>query len=198
MTTPQDLNTLIRSRRSVYPKQYSRQAVDQEIIAQMLENANWAPNHRKTEPWRFVVFGGSQLETLAQFQAEQYKLHTPAEAFDQAKYDKVLVNFSSPAYAIAIALKRHEKLLPEYEEIAAVSCAVQNMLLTAAAYGLGAFWSTGGITNLAPAKVPFFEWAGLPLGEEDLLMGFVMVGHYEVEIPDNARKPIQEKCIWRI
>lgn len=30
----------------------------------MLEAANWAPTHGKTEPWRFVVLGRAAQEEL--------------------------------------------------------------------------------------------------------------------------------------
>ena len=62
-----EINRLIRERRSVYPAQYSGEKVDDSIIKQMLENANWAPNHKKTEPWRFTVFSGEGLKQLAKF-----------------------------------------------------------------------------------------------------------------------------------
>ena len=53
-------------------------------------------------------------------------------------------------------MKRHaDKNIPEFEEIAAVACAVQNMHLTAAAYNVGCYWTTGGVTNNEAAK-PFF------------------------------------------
>jgi len=35
-----------------------------------------------------------------------------------------------------------KELVPEFEEIAAVSCAVQNMWLSCWAYGIGAYWSS--------------------------------------------------------
>ena len=44
---------------------------------------------------------------------------------------------------MAICRKRGDNpKIPELEEIEAVACAVQNMHLTAAAAGLGAFWSS--------------------------------------------------------
>lgn len=49
---------LIRSRRSIYPTMYSDVEVDDSNINEILENANWAPTHRITEPWRFLVAMG--------------------------------------------------------------------------------------------------------------------------------------------
>ena len=51
-----EINRLIRERRSVYPAQYSGEKVDDSIIEQMLENANWAPNHKKNRTLAFHRF----------------------------------------------------------------------------------------------------------------------------------------------
>ena len=57
------------------------------------------------------------------------------------------------SHIIAVGMKRDEKKsVPEVEEIGAVFCAIQNMYLTATAYGVGAYLSTGGITYFEEAK----------------------------------------------
>src|SRR4051812_6771845 len=68
-----EINELIHKRRSVFPKDYTGERVSDEIVRQMLENANWAPNHKMTEPWGFVVFTGGGINKLAEFQGECYK-----------------------------------------------------------------------------------------------------------------------------
>lgn len=44
------------------------------------------------------------------------------------------------------------KNIPEVEDIEAVACAVQNMYLSVTAYGLGGYWTTGGVTYKEEAK----------------------------------------------
>ena len=47
------LMDIIRTRRSVFPPLYaSDKEVPRSIIEKILEAANWAPSHKKTEPWR--------------------------------------------------------------------------------------------------------------------------------------------------
>ena len=36
----------------------------------MLEAANWAPNHGKTEPWRFVVMGKESTQEMVDLSAK--------------------------------------------------------------------------------------------------------------------------------
>lgn len=187
----EELNHLIRHRRSVYPKQYNDRVVPKEIVEQLLENANWAPNHGKTEPWRFFVFTGKQLQKLGELHASLYKKTTAEEAFNEVKYQKLLQNPPKASHVIAICLKRQVGgRIPEVEEIEAVACAVQNMYLTATAYGVGCYWSSGGATYSEEFKEHF------GLGTQDRLLGFFFLGYTDSEIPDSTRGPIAEKVTW--
>jgi nitroreductase len=192
MTYPIDsINDLIRNRRSTFPKQYDPNVeVDEAIVRQVVENATWAPSHGNIQPWRFVVFSGAGREKLAQFQAETYK-NESGENFKQPTYDGLLANPLKASHVIALCLKRDpNKKFPEIEEISAVACAVQNMYLTVTAYGLGGYWTTGGVTYKPSAK-SFFG-----LGEDDKLMGFFYIGAIAVASPAKDRAPIDEKVEW--
>jgi len=190
MSLIETTNQLIRSRRSVYIPQFdASKPLEDALVWQILENANYAPTHKKTEPWRFVVFKGEGLQKLAQFQADLYKEKNTGEKFNEGTYQKLLANPLKASHIIAIGMKRHEGV-PEIEEIAAVACAVQNMYLTATAYGVGGYWGSGGVTYYPEAK-SFFG-----LGENDKLMGFFYLGHIAKASPENPRKPIQEKVTW--
>ena len=187
-----EVNELIRSRRSVFPKDYSGEKVDDKVVRQMLENANWAPTHKFTEPWRFVVFTGDGLKKLADFQSACYKEVTQAKgSFDEKKYEGLKTKPFECSHLVAIGMKRDEKKsLPEWEEMGAVFCAVENMYLTATAYGIGCYLSTGGITNFEEAKA-FFG-----LGKEDKLLGFLHIGIPKGDLSEGKRKPIEEKVKW--
>ncbi len=189
---PSEIDILIRTRRSVYPKDYSGEVVSDEIINQLLENANWAPTHKQTEPWRFVVFSAEGLKKLALFQSECYKRVTIASGkFNEDRYRALQTKPLESSHIIAVGMKRDAaKRLPEWEEMGAVFCAVQNMYLTATAYGVGCYLSTGGITNFEEAK-SFFG-----LGPEDKLCGFLHVGIPKGKSPDGKRKPVDEKVKW--
>lgn len=52
------INHIIRTRRSIFPPSYIQKEIPQEILENILENANYAPTHKRTEPWRFIVFRG--------------------------------------------------------------------------------------------------------------------------------------------
>ena len=189
---PEEINVLMRQRRSIYPIDYTGAIVPDSVIEQMLENANWAPNHKLTEPWRFVVFTGAGLKALAAFQSECYKQVTSSNGtYKEDRYLALLTKPMESSHVIAVGMKRDEGMrLPEWEELGAVFCAVQNMYLTATAYGVGCYLSTGGITNFEEAK-SFFG-----LSNEDKLCGFLHIGMPKGAVPDGRRKPIADKVKW--
>ena len=187
---PEAFNALVRTRRSVFPKQFVPGGkVPDAIIEEVLENAIWAPTHKLTEPWHFVVFTGDGLKQLAEFQSAMYQ-HIAGSNFKEDKYVKFQTQPLLASHIIAICMKRHASV-PEVEEIAAVACAVQNIYLSVTAYGYGGYWTTGGVTYMPEAK-SFFG-----LGEEDKLLGFFYVGVIGVPSVAGKRMAVTEKTEWR-
>lgn len=188
----EEFNLLVRSRRSVFPKDYTGEKVDDAIIRQMLENANWAPTHKFTEPWRFIVYSGEGRKKLADLQADVYKKKTMADGtFKEERYQNLLTKPFESSHVILVYMKRDEKRsVPEIEEVGAVFCAVQNMYLTAAAYGVGCYLSTGGIT--------FFEEsnAAFGLSAEDRIVGFFHVGIPKHSNQTGRRNSVDAKVMW--
>ncbi|MBY0435642.1 MAG: nitroreductase family protein, partial [Cyclobacteriaceae bacterium] len=140
----------------------------------------------------FTVFTGEGLQKLAAFQAACYKQVTEANGtFRDDRYESLRTKPMQSSHIIAIGMKRDEKnSVPDWEELGAVFCAIENMYLTATAYGVGCYLSTGGVTNLEEAK-PFFD-----LLPNDKLCGFLHVGCIKGTLPDGKRSPLQEKVKW--
>lgn len=191
MMNPDLFNELVRNRRSVFPDQLipGKKAED-EIIKEILVNATWAPNHGQQQPWQFTVFTGEGLKKLAAFQSELYK-QDAGDQFKEITYNKLLQNPLKASHIIAIGMKRTTtKNIPEIEDIEAVACAVQNIYLSVAAYGLGGYWTTGGITYNEKAK-SFFG-----LGEQDRLLGFFYIGYVALPSTGATRLPVEQKVFW--
>lgn len=178
---------LIKKRRSVFPAQYSNQAINKSEIEKILESANWAPTHKKTEPWRFKVFWQNSKEELGQFLAKKYK-ETETNP-KNIKIKKLLDNPRRSAAVIAICMQRDPKeSLPEWEEIAATSMAVQNMWLCCTEMGIGCYWSSPGLIK--------YMGEFIELADGEKCLGFLYMGRYEEEISVGERKPIQDKVVW--
>lgn len=191
MMNPDWFNGLARSRRSVFPDQFDAgKKVDDGVVREILINATWAPNHGQTEPWQFTVFTGAGLSQLAKFQSELYRQEAGND-FSEAKYAKLQQQPLRASHIVAIGMKRTiTKRIPEIEDIEAVACAVQNIYLSVTAYGLGGYWTTGGITYLEKAK-SFFG-----LGGEDKLLGFFYIGQVAIPATGAKRRPVEEKVKW--
>ena len=185
------ISDLIRKRRTIKPKQFSDREVEDAQIRMMLENANWAPTHGMTEPWRFTVFRGESRRRLADFLAETYRSLCTPDAFKQNKYEGMRENAVISPVVIAIGMKRQaSEKISELDELHAVACAVQNLHLTAAALGLGGFWST----NVAATSDPMREFLGLD--EKDRALGLFYVGYPSCDWPSGNRTPVDEKVQW--
>ncbi|HEU5293033.1 MAG TPA: nitroreductase [Cyclobacteriaceae bacterium] len=190
--TPSELNTLVKSRRSTFPKDYTGEKVDDAIVQQMLENANWAPTHKFTEPWRFIVYTGEGRKKLAELQATVYKQKTELDGtFKEERYQNLLTKPFESSHVILVYMKRDEKKsVPEIEEMGAVFCAVQNMYLTGAAYGVGCYLSTGGVTFFPEANAAF------GLSPEDRIVGFFHIGMPKSTNLVGRRNPVEGKVTW--
>ncbi len=182
------ISETIKNRRAVFPAQYNDQPISKEEVLTILESANWAPTHKRTEPWRFKVFHGVSQIALGKFISETYKQTT--ENFSEFTYNKFMDNPVKAGCVIAICMQRDPKeSIPEWEEIAATAMAVQNMWLTAHDMGIGAYWASPGVLKYMDKFIQMED------GEQCL--GFFYLGKYDDELPEGTRKStIEEKTVW--
>merc|ERR1719322_1065118 len=145
--------TLIKSRRSIMPKDYSGEEVSQEEIERLLEAANWAPTHHRSEPWRYVVIQGGNGVNDYLDMIENWYSDNKEQVSDQEynHYSKKISNVRNSwpgkvSHLIVIGMKRQalaDKKLPEWEEICAVASSVQNLHLALTSVpGMAGFWSS--------------------------------------------------------
>lgn len=186
-----EVSDLIKNRRTIYPEQFSDRKVHKEQIELLLNNAQWAPTHGNTQPWRFKVFTENGLQRLSDFLAKTYLEITPKEEQNDMKLAKMITRPLKSSVVIAICMERQkeEKIL-EIEEIEAVACAIQNLHLSCTAYGLGGFWSTPKL--IYTSQMNDF----LKIGEKDKCLGLFYIGYPSIEWPKAHRKPIEYTTEW--
>lgn len=188
------ISRIIRSRRSIYADEFVSKEVPANILQEILTNAIWAPTHKMTEPWRFIVLQGTQLVKFGNYMAAYYRSYYQAKMSDAAFETKYAFLRNYPLNAacmIGVILVRSKTvLLPEWEEVAAVSSAVHNMALTCTAFGLGSYWNTSG------ASVDYV--AGLGLADNERSLGLMMVGYPDENIPPSKKRrtPVDQKVTW--
>ena len=178
---------IIKKRRSVFPVQYNDSPIAKEDIEKVLEAGNWAPNHKCTEPWRFKVIQGDGKKRLGIFLSKKYEELDPKPKAMKVK--KLQENPQMASAIIAICMQRDPKeSLPEWEEVAAVAMAVQNMWLQCTEMGIGSYWSSPGLIKYMDEF--------LSLNEGEKCLGFFYMGNFDGELTEGKREPIASKTEW--
>jgi nitroreductase len=146
MNKAEVLKEIIEQRRSIFPKDYTEAEISQEILDEILNSASFAPNHKRTKPWRFKIFKGEEKAKLASEMQEIYKSTQAPQVFLEKKYNDIGFKINKADVVVSIVVN-FSGMVPEWEEIAAVSMAVQNMYLTCTANNIGCYWSSPKIVD---------------------------------------------------
>lgn len=135
--TPAELAELIRSRRSSMLIDAQRD-VPRDIVEQLLELVTWAPNHKRTWPWRLAVLTGDTRRTLGESIAEVMA----AQGDDAPKVEKTRTKYLRSPVVIAAGAAPGDSPGRTAENRYAVAAGLQNLLLAAHAHGLAALWGS--------------------------------------------------------
>ncbi len=161
----------LTTRRTIHD--YAPEPVDEAALMRALEAALTAPNHRMTEPWRFILVGPQTRAEIAEIAVAVKE--QKGQLTEDAK-DRVRAKVLNPAELIVLVQAVDEDPDTEREDYAAIACAVQNLTVSLWADGIGSKWSTGGVTRTdqtyavlgvtRPAeRIVGFLWVGVPSGE---------------------------------
>ncbi|GGK68223.1 5,6-dimethylbenzimidazole synthase [Amphritea balenae] len=129
-------------------RHFRSDAVDPEVIKQMLIAAHHAPSVGLMQPWRFLRVSDNDLRQQLHQLVDEERAHT-AEAMGERKNEfmklKVEGILDCAEVIVAALPDDREKYvfgrrtLPEMD-LASLSCAIQNMWLVARAEGIGMGW----------------------------------------------------------
>jgi nitroreductase len=182
-----------RTRRTVKPHMMdSSREIDRTLLMEILEDANWAPTHGVTQPWRFHVFTGDARPALGDALMSIYDRITPSDEVRQEKRTKLHANCEQAPVIIAVAARIEPNgKISTLDELCATACAVQNLLLSSHQRGLGSFWST----SAAGCAGEFLTWLGLDSTHRAL--GLVFLGYpREGSVPNSTRIPLTQRVIF--
>jgi hypothetical protein len=164
----EDITNLIETRRSHFAKEFNGTIATNSLIESIITNANWAPSHKLTMPWHFIVFEGTSMLTLTNKILEIQTSKNPE--MEEAKISKIKNIPQNVSHSIASCLKPSFKV-PLWEEYCSIGAAVQNMYLTLNTQNdFGGYWTTGNATNSQEMK----DYLGLEETHEHL--GFFFIG----------------------
>jgi nitroreductase len=169
------LDTLVRSRRTSMLVDPSR-PVPHELVTRLCELATWAPNHKRTWPWRFALLEGEARARLGDAIADAME-----QRGDPA--DKVLKTrgkyLRTPA-TLVVGTAEGDSPLRTAENRDAVAAGIQNLLLGATAAGLASYW--GSCPKGADQVVA--ELCGWPVGTHVTAIVYLGWASSEVQAPE--------------
>lgn len=148
-------------------------APDAEQRALMLRAALRAPDHGQLRPWRFITVEGEARVKLGELFASALAVDPAckAEALDKAR----AMPLRAPLLLVVVARFSEHPKVPRAEQLLSAGCAAHSLLLAAQELGFGAIWRTGDLTQ-HPRVL-----AGLGLGGNEQIVGFLYVGSFEGE-----------------
>lgn len=185
-----DAITAISTRTSV--RRFRPDPVPTTAIQQLLDCAVRAPNHKLTEPWRFVVLTGAARDRLAEIRARhrRKRFADPAGPEAEAAADKVLREArETPVYIVVITAVSTDEITRE-DDYAATMMAIANLMTAARSLGLGTYLRTGGVMR----DPDLLALAGVQ--ESFRVVGILSLGYPAEEETPRRRRPAGEVTRW--
>jgi nitroreductase len=186
-----ELEQLIKGRRTIHD--FQTREVSSELVRKALEMGIWAPNHKLTCPWAYYSF--SKVESAAQRRllgeiSFEYKCRKNPQLVGNDTIKALEVQkFVDIPELIWLLQKNSADARQEFEDYAAVACAVQNIGLYLWQAQVGCKWTTGPMT-----KDPrMFECASLS-STEFLSRGFLWIG-YPAKVPKAQPRQLTELAL---
>ncbi|WP_058308824.1 nitroreductase family protein [Gracilibacillus massiliensis] len=182
-----ELRQLIKERRSI--SSYQDKEVSNELIEELLDTAVWVPNHKLTEPWRFVFIQGEAKKKLAEINRQVALSKSNSNSDEELEivgnnaYQKII---SVPFLFFVINNLHPQEKLRE-EDYASTSCVIQNFSLLAWEQGLSTFWKSG--------KLAYCEETAELIGlkENERVVGQIHVGYPAKSQSPVPRVPAKER-----
>ncbi len=135
--SPDDFAALARSRRTNMFVDRDR-PVPESLVAELCELAQWAPNHKRTSPWRFALVSGGGRTRLGETISNAMALNgDPVEKVTKARTKYV----RTPATLI-VGSAVGDSPLRTAENRDATAAGIQNILLAATSQGLATYWGS--------------------------------------------------------
>ena len=182
-----NFDTILRSRRTINSFLSDLPGDWEETLENAIESAIYAPNHKRTEPWKFHVLGPEAIRKVCELNASIVTEKKGKKA-GQAKLERWL---EMPGWLVVTcttpdAKDMEEPASIEREDYAAVCCAVQNLCLSLHNAGMGTKWTTGPVNF----DERFSKIVGLQ-EEDEYVVGTIWFGTPEKQ----PESPVKKKSV---
>ena len=188
--TDEQLINWIKSRRSI--GNLSIPAPTESQIKAAIDCAVTAPDHKKLQPWRFIVTQGNARHELGRafLVAAEAKAAQEGDTLSEKERQKTYnMPLRAPVIITVVTQMQAHKKVPPFEQMLSAGAAVQNLILALKAQGFSTVWRTGLLCN-EPAVKAYFD-----VSADDYVTAFVYTGTSTCDMP--TRKPIDIEPLMR-
>ncbi|NHN29679.1 nitroreductase family protein [Paenibacillus agricola] len=134
------LTQLLKERRSVH--RFQDREVPIELVTELLDTAVWVPNHKMTQPWRFVIVHGEGRKRIAEISrtavGKRERDPEKSKELGQKFHDK----FMAVPMFVVVLMKESPAITVREEDYASTSCLIHNFSLLAWEQGIGLVWES--------------------------------------------------------
>ena len=186
----QETIDLLLNRRSAKPAMLVDPGPTSEQLTTILTAATRVPDHKKLEPWRFIVFEGEARATFGRVLLKAClaeEKETPTAGRLEMERMRLL---RSPTVIAVISRATPNPAAPEWEQVLSCGAACFNLCLAATALGFGTCWITEWYAYSPGVR------AALKLAANERIAGFVYIGTAKERQPERER-PLLAKIVSR-
>ena len=134
---PADIDAVIRARRTSMQVHRDR-PIPRDVVEALCELATWAPNHKRTWPWRFALVEGDGRARLGDAIADAMEVHGDAPE----KVTKTRGKYLRTPATLVVGSAPGDTPDRTAENRDAVAAGIQNLLLAATARGVATYWGS--------------------------------------------------------
>ncbi|HJU33152.1 MAG TPA: nitroreductase [Hyphomicrobiaceae bacterium] len=186
----QETLELLLKRRSAKAALLTEPGPDARQLETILTAAARVPDHKRLEPWRFIIFEGDARGTFGRVLLKAClaeEKETPSAARLELERTRLL---RAPVVVAVISRATPNPGAPEWEQILSCGAACFNLCLAANAMGFGTCWITEWYSYSPGVR------AALGLAANERVAGFVYIGTAKETQPDRDR-PQLAKIVTR-
>jgi nitroreductase len=184
-TVVPDALELLKSRRSVKPREMSGPGPSPAEIDTILTIGARVPDHGKLAPWRFIVFEGGARVRAGEIIAKVFARKNPNASPAEFEVEKRRLTDAPLVIGVVSFTRPHPKVPPWEQELSAGASAM-NIVTAATALGYGACWLTGWFAFDRDVL------EGLGLKADEKLAGLIHIGTASKTSEDRPRPALSE------
>ena len=181
----QDAIELLKTRRSVKPREMSGPGPSPAEIETILTIGARVPDHGRLAPWRFIIFEGDARVRAGAVIAQVFARNNPNAAPSEIDVEKRRLADAPLVIAVVSFTRPHPKV-PAWEQELSAGASAMNIVTAATALGYGANWLTGWFAFDRDVL------DGLGLKPDEKLAGFIHIGKPSKPSEDRPRPALSD------